>query len=875
MNNTAYELIAIPNEKTFYLDYDHLHPVDDGQHKFEAKLKDDFKINPRLTLFMLGLVPKGTKMSMTLKYFYQISKYFINQLIAIPDLDEVKDQVKINFDEEKMEYFLRISPFINRNYYINKNWLKEIWSLIHEGYYHLISELTSPLSTFLYKKDKSLMNYGKVCFHLVENKIDRTQFAFMASYQVYDINTSRIKNMSLKKVLHQSTNNLEQSLKILGPISTVASQSSFIKELLDQGEIFYPLTLDKDEAFTFLTEIPLYEKANIICRIPNWWQKKYKTKVNVIIANRKSYLNFNELADFEVQMYLGNLKIEIDELNDIIKLGSGLVQYKGEWIQIDEEKLNELKTAYLNVVNKLDNDDYTLFNALKLELGETIINQTSDVMVEIEQGEWIKTKLNHLITQKYLEEVTLGNDFKAILRPYQIIGLNWLETMKKLGLGCCLADDMGLGKTIQVLAWLNSRRNHNERSLLVVPASLIGNWISEIKRFSPNLNYLVVHSSFETFKNKEMASFDLIITSYQMLDKDKFFKNTQWDNLILDEAQAIKNASTMQAKNAKSINANYRIALTGTPIENRLDDLWSLFDFLNKGILGNSRQFKSFVKQMTDDDTSYDKLRQQIKPFILRRLKTDKTIINDLPDKIESKVYANLSKRQIALYLEVFNDLKNKIEQFEGINRKGLILQSIIKFKQICNHPAQYLGEDEYLLEDSGKFSLLKDLCDTIAESRERVLVFTQFSEITLFLDDFLATIFGKRGLILTGETPIKKRKELVDIFQGDEYIPYFIITVKAGGVGLNLTKANHVIHFDRWWNPSVENQATDRAFRIGQKNNVLVYKFITQSTVEEKIDAMMMDKTALANSLINDQHEVSITSLSNQELLNLFKIES
>jgi len=316
-----------------------------------------------------------------------------------------------------------------------------------------------------------------------------------------------------------------------------------------------------------------------------------------------------------------------------------------------------------------------------------------------------------------------------------------------------------------------------------------------------------------------------------------------------------------------------RIAMTGTPIENRLGDLWSLFDFLNQGLLGSAKEFTEFTKELQDSTTGYAKLRKMIQPFILRRLKTDKTIISDLPDKLEMNAYTTLSKKQIALYKQLLDEIGRKLEETEGIERKGLVLASIMKFKQICNHPDQYLGREEFKAEHSGKFEQLREICETIRDKRERVLVFTQFKEMTEPLSEYLAGIFSKEGFVLHGETPVKKRKEMVEKFNGETYVPYMVLSLKAGGVGLNLTSANHVIHFDRWWNPAVENQATDRAFRIGQTKNVMVHKFVTKGTVEEKIDEMIAEKQKLSGDILGSSGEQWITEYDNEELMKIFAL--
>ena len=350
-------------------------------------------------------------------------------------------------------------------------------------------------------------------------------------------------------------------------------------------------------------------------------------------------------------------------------------------------------------------------------------------------------------------------------------------------------------------------------------------------------------------------------------------KERQWDYLILDEAQTIKNPGTKQTKAIKAIPARVRIAMTGTPIENNLGDLWSLFDFLNQGLLGTIKEFTAFTKSLSDSNRGYATLRKIIQPFILRRVKTDKSIIADLPNKLEMNAYTTLSKKQVMLYKQLIQQIEKKLEETDGIERKGLVLSSIMKFKQICNHPDQYLGREEFKPELSGKFEQLREICETIYEKRERVLIFTQFKEMTEPISNYLKGIFEKEGLVLHGGTSVKKRSEMVRQLNGEDYVPYMVLSLKAGGVGLNLTSANHVIHFDRWWNPAIETQATDRAFRIGQTKNVMVHKFVTKGTIEEKIDAMITEKQKLSGDILSSGGEQWITEYSNEELMKIFAL--
>jgi non-specific serine/threonine protein kinase len=432
----------------------------------------------------------------------------------------------------------------------------------------------------------------------------------------------------------------------------------------------------------------------------------------------------------------------------------------------------------------------------------------------------------------------------------------------------------------------SSNADANAPSLLIVPASLIANWRSEIQKFAPALGVFYAHPA-ET-PNEELAAAakspaealggkDLVITSYSMAVRLAWLKTTTWNLVILDEAQAIKNAGARQSRAVKELPCRHRVALSGTPIENRLSDLWSLFDFLCPGLLGGAKDFAAFVKSRSAEDQShFAPLRRLVRPYILRRLKTDKRIISDLPDKTEITAFCPLSRRQAALYQQSVTELAERLDspELEGIQRRGLILAFLTRFKQICNHPSQWLGDGGYAPAESGKFHRLRELCEEIASKQEKVLVFTQYREITGPLARHLASVFGRDGLILHGGTPVGKRKELVDAFQRDGGPPFFVLSLKAGGTGLNLTAATHVIHFDRWWNPAVENQATDRAFRIGQKRNVMVHKFTCRGTLEERIHEIIAGKTALAEDILGEGAERLLTEMNNSELLRFVALD-
>jgi non-specific serine/threonine protein kinase len=514
---------------------------------------------------------------------------------------------------------------------------------------------------------------------------------------------------------------------------------------------------------------------------------------------------------------------------------------------------------------------------------ETEVNEWG----RISAGPWLAKTLENLRRPEALARANPGADLRATLRPYQETGVEWLYLLSTLGLGACLADDMGLGKTMQVLALLLVLRRNRERprqtSLLLAPASLLANWVSEIERFAPDLKVILAHPSampqdeLQAVNADRLKAVDLVVTSYGSLLRLPEFLKIPWRLAILDEAQAIKNPGAKQTRLVKQLNAEARIALTGTPVENRLGDLWSILDFINPGLLGSSREFTTFAKRLAErPHNPYGPLRELVRPYILRRLKTDKAVIADLPDKTEVKAFCQLTRKQAALYQESVTELANKLGEpaTEGIERRGIILAFLMRFKQICNHPSHWLADGEWAERDSGKFLRLREIVETIAARQEKVLVFTQFREATGPLAAFLGSVFGRSGLVLHGETEVKKRQSLVRQFQEDETVPFFVLSLKAGGAGLNLTAASHVIHFDRWWNPAVENQATDRAFRIGQTKNVLVQKFLCRGTVEEKIDALIESKRRLSRDLLEGGVDLMLTEMSNDELLKLVALD-
>ncbi|HWQ41340.1 MAG TPA: DEAD/DEAH box helicase [Desulfosporosinus sp.] len=856
--------------------------MDHRQLVFQEEIYKRFLENANEALIFLGFSDRTGSMSDSLHYLRQIASTFVKKLAMNPDIEVLREKITVEIEEEEIEQLLQNAPYLKGVEYLNQTWLKRAWEKLHQSFGNIIQTYKGSVEELFAAFNPNLQLVGRVFFHLVESKKEEYPFAFLATYSAEVTSDGKSKHLPLKNAIAEYGENSKKLLDLLATVNKATENSALISELVESGEIFHPLSLTAEEAYMFLKEIPVYEEAGILCRMPNWWKNKAESlKLSVNIGEKTpSRLNFEALVDFNAELFLGGESIKASELKKLLSEAEGLVLIKGKWVEVNRERLKKTLKAYEQAQKLMDKTDLSMIEALRFQMNAQKILEISEEACELEvtNGEWLKTVVSKLTHPEMIETVECGDAFQASLRVYQERGLNWLHFMKTLGLGACLADDMGLGKTVQVIALLNYiRTKTQEKALLIVPASLIGNWMSEIAKFAPSLNYYVIHPSENKNSEKDDSSrlegYDLFITTYGMLLKYDWLKTITWDTLILDEAQAIKNSGTKQTKVVKQLKASYKIAMTGTPIENRLSDLWSLFDFLNKGLLGSAKEFTAFTKKLSETPEGYARLKRVVSPFILRRLKTDKSVISDLPEKIEMKTYATLTKKQVVIYNNLINDLIMKLESADGMDRKGLVLASLIKLKQICNHPDQLLGQNYYAEEESGKFARLREICETIAEKRERALIFTQFKEITEPLKDFLETVFQHKGLVLHGATAVPKRKDIVAKFQGLEYVPFMVLSIKAGGIGLNLTSANHVIHFDRWWNPAVENQATDRAFRIGQMKNVIVHKFITKGTIEEKIDLMIEDKTKLLQEIIPDHQENWITEMDNKQLVELFRL--
>ncbi|MFN0085137.1 MAG: DEAD/DEAH box helicase [Blastocatellia bacterium] len=680
---------------------------------------------------------------------------------------------------------------------------------------------------------------------------------------------------------------------LLSALGQAAGLSSHIEQSLKSAA---PggYDLDSAGAHEFLSEKAwLLEQAGFGVMLPAWWTRK-GTKLQLgARAQVKSPklqggggLSLDQIIQFNWEVALGTETLSLKELEALARLKEPLVRLRGQWVELDPEEIQ----AALDFWKKKGAEKTTLRDVARMAMGKT--DAPGGLAFQgISADGWIAQWLEQLDGRRALDELEVPAGFHGELRPYQLRGYSWLGFLKQWGLGACLADDMGLGKTIQALALIEREWHLNEKRpvLLVCPTSVIGNWQKEAARFTPDLPVMAHHgiarAKGAAFK-KEAKRNAIVISSYALLQRDiGVLEEVKWAGVILDEAQNIKNPETKQSRAARQLKSDYRVALTGTPVENNVGDLWAIMEFLNPGWLGTQTEFKRnfFIPIQAERDPDATKRLQRLTaPFILRRLKTDKSIIADLPEKMEMKVFCTLTKEQASLYEAVVRDAEKALEGSEGIQRKGLVLATLSKLKQVCNHPAQFLGDNSAVAGRSGKLARLTEMLEEALATGERALIFSQFAEMGAMLQKHLQESFGQEALFLHGAVAKKKRDQMVERFQssngagsgaGNGAGPrLFVLSLKAGGTGLNLTAANHVFHFDRWWNPAVENQATDRAFRIGQTRNVQVRKFLCAGTLEEKIDEMIENKQSLAASIVG-AGEGWLTELSTKQLKELFAL--
>lgn len=683
------------------------------------------------------------------------------------------------------------------------------------------------------------------------------------------------RKITREKFAEHNFNPKEYLLLALGQASRLCPEIN--QSLNDYAPEGYVLT--DEGAYEFLTQkASALEQAGFGVMLPSWWRRGNRLKLKAVVPTNRmaapGNLSLHSVMEFKWRVAIGDTELTLEELVAIAELKTPLVKVRGKWVHVNSDDI----AAAIAYLKRREKSRASLRELLHMELGAT---NSGDIPVEVEATGWLADLFSHLQDQARIEALPAPEGFAGELRGYQQRGFAWLAFLCKWGLGACLADDMGLGKTVQTLAMIQKERVEGQTIpvLLVCPTSVINNWVKEANRFTPDLKVLIHHGNkrLKADRLKEAArDHAIVITSYSVLMRDQDdLDDIVWSGVILDEAQNIKNSATKQAKAAREITGQYKVALTGTPVENSVGDLWSIMRFLNPDLLGSLAAFRKnfFVPiQVEKNAEARERLRRITQPFILRRLKTDKSIITDLPEKQEMKVFCSLSKEQATLYTAVIKETDKLLKDSRGIERKGLVLKLMLHLKQICNHPANYAFDNAQLEGRSGKLERLVETLEEILVVREKALIFTQFAEMGGLLKRHLEEKFGQEVLFLHGAVARKTRDDMVERFQNADGPSIFVLSIKAGGIGLNLTAANHVFHFDRWWNPAVENQASDRAYRIGQQKTVQVRKFICAGTFEEKLDKLIESKTQLAESIVGSG-ESWLSELSNDELRNLFAL--
>lgn len=906
-------LLHLTPEGVLVLTPEGLAETDEVPGKLEKALRaaDADEGSPTAALLTLAGEDADGDLPADLAWWRHLVREFIMQFCQVPGLREGAWQTPVATPASAlMEKWIQEAPPVHGMEYLSPERLAVLWQALHGTLAARIVAAGSDVEAVLRELHPVWRMVGRVTLHLAENKRDpQRPFAFIATY-THRVNArSEPQHLPLARALQDSAGRNDRSAlqTLLEPLNAASKRSALVQQLIASKRVFQALAWEPAEAFAFLQEIPVFEESGLLVKVPDWWQGRRppspQVQVTLDAGDKQSTVGAQVLLSFNVNVALGGEPLTREEIAKILASDAPLISLRGKWIEPDRERLQQALNHW-HRAEAANRDGVPFHEGLRWLAGwnggaaavtEGLTLDDTGGLANFIAGDSLRKLLGDMRAETDSAGSKPPAGLKATLRHYQQRGLDWLDFMGRLGCGACLADDMGLGKTLQLIALVLRRREARVKakqplapSLVVAPASLLANWEREFRKFAPEVPVVIAHRSslsagelakVEVGEHPAMKQGGVFLTTYTTLGKLAGFNEITWDLAVLDEAQAIKNAGSSQARTVKKLQGTLRIALTGTPVENRLGDLWSLFDFLNPGLLGSAGSFAARARQMSKAGSGYAPLRKLVRPFILRRVKTDPAIAPDLPRKTEMTAFCSLSKRQAQLYQRLVTALARELGDTEDqIQRQGVILAALMKLKQICNHPSQWSGDSRYLPADSGKFQRLEELCSGIADRQEKVIVFTQFKEMTLPVADYLATVFGRPGLVLHGGTAVGKRGQLVEEFQSPGGPPFFVISVKAGGTGLTLTAASHVIHFDRWWNPAVEDQATDRAYRIGQTKAVMVHKFVCQGTLEEKIDGIIREKRGLAQEILGGDGDGAVkllTEMNDKDLVEFLQFRA
>lgn len=768
--------------------------------------------------------------------------------------------------------------------------LASLWRGLDRAFRSETEKVNSSIVRFLEGQNPAWTLVGQVCMNLAEAPSDAQKpLVLLWTYVAAISEDGKPQYRPLSEALQELGNPAQypQLLGVLGPIYEASNRWPWLSASRESGGIFGVEPLSASQAYDLVEKESSLSSLGIALRAPKAWKGLSPVKpalTAVIGQNEASFLTAEALLDFNLAVTVGNEKLSTEEVEALLKSSDKLQFLRGRWVTVDQDNIERI-TKQLDRLKKAPSTGIRLPEATRM-LASIGANEGEVVWEGVEAGPGLTQLLEDLRHPERLSKLKAPKGFNGSLRSYQMTGVQWLHFMAKVGLGACLADDMGLGKTIQVLALLLALKEENERGpkvphLIVAPASVISNWEKELKQFTPSLKYKVLHSfgaaDFRGTASEialRLKKLDVVITTYGMLLELEGLRETQWNLVILDEAQAIKNPTTQQSKASKTLKAHSKIILTGTPVENHSTDLWSLFDFLDPGLLGSKREFHAFYKECAGRG-DLSPLRTLVRPYILRRLKTDPEIGKYLPKKTEKDpIYCQLTPMQALLYQQQRDALALDLKAAAGMQRRGIVLKYITRFRQICNAPEHWQGASRWPEAHSGKLLELKKLARQCNKSNRKMLVFTAFAEAVRPLAAHLQEVFGTKGAILDGSIPTSARAAVWTRFQEDPSVKFFVLTLGTGGAGLNLSAASVVVHYDRWWNPAKERQATDRAHRFGQENDVEIYRLISKGTIEEHIDQLIASKQALFEELFEVDDPVRITEMSNEEILALVSLD-
>ena len=887
----------------------------------ERRVLEAFAEGPAAGVLHLGVAEPGTDLHPSLEFWRDLGRMFVAGACTALDPLEPETFVHPEPDPGGLAGHAESVPPMPGAELVTAEVLERLWRDLGSVLAERARSAPGGLSGWLRQESRLWNVVGRVCLHLAENRRDpRHPFAFMATYVHRVTGRAQPSHLPLHRALrdYAGQRNRKKLLALLAPLNRAAEESEFLRELLASGRIYRPLPWSAAEAHRFLRETAVYERAGLVTRTPDWWNPKAppRPRVSVTVGSREpSRLGVDALLDFDLSLTLDGEALSEAERAELLGASEGLALIRGKWVEVDAEKLREVLGGWEKAQAHAEALGIPLGEAMRLLAGVNLSEASGEVedpeapdWSDVVAGPWLREQLRAL--RDAPPPAAAAADCRTAGGPPPLPGARGGLAARPPGPparrlsrrrhgaredhpGARRVLPRGSGREAQNGEAQNGETQNGETQngetqngedgpdLLVAPASLLENWRREAERFAPRLRLLIAHPSripsarLQKLPAAELSAADLVVTTYGTVLRTPWMRQRRWRSVVLDEAQAIKNPAAKQTRAVKAIPAGWKLALTGTPVENRLGDLWSLFDFLNPGLLGTAKEFQRAAKSMARDrKQGYAPLRRLLRPYVLRRLKTDRSIIADLPDKTEVTAFCALSRKQAALYEQSVAEMAKALEDEDGIKRRGVVLAFLTRFKQICNHPSQWLGDGDFDPGDSGKFARLGEICESVAARQDKVLVFTQFRSLLPPLAAFLDRVFGRPGLVLHGGTPVRKRPGIVRRFQEDERTPFLALSLKAGGVGLNLTAASHVIHFDRWWNPAVEDQASDRAYRIGQHRNVLVHKFVCRGTLEERIDAMIQDKRKLSGEVLTAGAEAALTEMSDDQLVDLVRLD-